>query len=159
MAYRGNAAYNASKAAVKSFTESLSHELRSRPQAANVTAHLFMCVRPVLVVVGHLLSVEFDSPGWTWTGLTAGEANQDNLDEKPPGAWTALETVQFMLDRVRSGDFYIVVPDHETRKEVDHLGIMWGAGDVVEGRPALSRWHQTYKSVFEEYVREGLSTN
>jgi NAD(P)-dependent dehydrogenase (short-subunit alcohol dehydrogenase family) len=39
----GNPAYNASKAAVKSLTESLSHELRSRPQA-NVTAHLFMYV-------------------------------------------------------------------------------------------------------------------
>lgn len=49
--YRGNAAYNASKAAVKAFTESLSHELRSRPQAANVTAHLFMCVLLVLGMV------------------------------------------------------------------------------------------------------------
>jgi len=136
----GNAAYNASKAAVKSFTESLSHELRSRPQAANVTAHLFI-------------------PGWTWTGMTAGEANQDDLEEKPAGAWTALETVQFMLDRVRTGDFYIVVPDNETRKEVDQLGMLWSAGDVVEGRPALSRWHQAYKSVFEEYLRDGLITN
>jgi NAD(P)-dependent dehydrogenase (short-subunit alcohol dehydrogenase family) len=44
---RGNAAYNASKAAVKSLTESLAYELRSRPQA-NVTAHLFMYVSVVL---------------------------------------------------------------------------------------------------------------
>jgi NAD(P)-dependent dehydrogenase (short-subunit alcohol dehydrogenase family) len=133
----GNPAYNASKAAVKSLTESLSHELRSRP-GANVTAHLFV-------------------PGWTWTGMTAGHGNQDKIDEKPPGAWTAEETVLFMLDRVRSGDFYILVPDNETRREIDQLRMLWATGDLVEGRPALSRWDQTYKSMFDEYVREGLA--
>ncbi len=40
-AYSGNAAYNASKAAVKSLTEGLAHELRETPHA-NVTAHLFV---------------------------------------------------------------------------------------------------------------------
>jgi NAD(P)-dependent dehydrogenase (short-subunit alcohol dehydrogenase family) len=40
----GNTAYNASKAAVKSLTEGLAHELRERQ--SHVTAHLFMCVRP-----------------------------------------------------------------------------------------------------------------
>lgn len=39
----GNAAYNASKAAVKSITEGLSHELRNSP-SGNVTAHLFVYV-------------------------------------------------------------------------------------------------------------------
>jgi len=134
----GNPAYNASKAAVKTLTESLAHELRSRPNV-NVTAHLFI-------------------PGYTWTGMTAGEANQDNIEEKPTGAWTAQETVQFMLERVRTGDFYILVPDNETRREMDELRIQWGAGDVVEGRPALSRWHQSYKSIFEEYIKEGLAS-
>ena len=37
----GNAAYNASKAAVKSLTEGLAHELRERPNC-EVTAHLLM---------------------------------------------------------------------------------------------------------------------
>ncbi|KAH8984717.1 NAD-binding protein [Lactarius akahatsu] len=133
----GNPAYNASKAAVKSLTESLSHELRSRPQA-NVTAHLFI-------------------PGWTWTGMTAGTGNQDKIEEKPAGAWTAQETVEYMLDRVRSGDFYILVPDNETRREVDQIRMLWQAGDLIEGRPALSRWDQTYKSMFDEYLREGLA--
>ncbi|KAH9952504.1 NAD-binding protein [Russula dissimulans] len=133
----GNAAYNASKAAVKSLTESLAYELRSRPHV-KVTAHLFI-------------------PGLTWTGLTAGQADQDNLDAKPAGAWTAEETVLYMLDHVRSGDFYIVVPDNETRREVDQLRILWGAGDIVEGRPALSRWHQTYKPMFDEYLRDSLA--
>lgn len=41
MIHRGNAAYNASKAAVKSLTEGLAHDLRNMPQA-NVTAYLMM---------------------------------------------------------------------------------------------------------------------
>ncbi|KAG6841107.1 hypothetical protein C0991_001795 [Blastosporella zonata] len=126
----GNAAYNASKAAVKSLTEGLAHELRTQPDS-NVTAHLFV-------------------PGWTYTGMTAAPS-------KPKGAWTAEETVLYMLDKVRAGDFYILVPDNETRREVDQLRIMWGAADIAEGRPPLSRWHSNYKALFEEYMKEGLA--
>ena len=75
---------------------------------------------------------------------------------KPEGAWSATETVLYMLDKVRSGDFYIICPDNETRREVDQLRIMWSAGDIVEDRPALSRWHPDYKALFEDYVKDGL---
>ncbi|KAF9533181.1 hypothetical protein CPB83DRAFT_845999 [Crepidotus variabilis] len=130
----GNAAYNASKAAVKSLTEGLAHELRER-NSESVTAHLFI-------------------PGWAWTGLTG--ANNE-LTEKPAGAWTAEETVLYMLDKVREGEFYILVPDNETKREVDQLRIMWAAADIAEGRPALSRWHQNWKALYEEYIRDGLA--
>ena len=101
-----------------------------------------------------------------------------NGNEKPAGAWTAQETVLYMvrtdsrpqhtpfgsadhrgsqLDYVRQGKFYILVPDNETRREIDQLRIMWNAGDLVEGRPALSRWHKDYKALFEDYMREGLA--
>ncbi|TBU23067.1 NAD(P)-binding protein [Dichomitus squalens] len=129
----GNPAYNATKAAVKSLTESLAHELRETTKA-NLTAHLLI-------------------PGWTWTGMTGANSGK----EKPSGAWTAQETVLYMLDKVRQGKFYILCPDNETRREVDQLRIMWGAGDVAEGRPALSRWHRDYKALFEEYIRDGLA--
>ncbi|KAF9005536.1 hypothetical protein BDQ17DRAFT_1389824 [Cyathus striatus] len=129
----GNAAYNASKAAVKSLTEGLAYELRERPDC-NVTAHLFI-------------------PGWTFTGMTGA----DGSNAKPRGAWSAEETVLYMIDKVRSGDFYILVPDNETKKEVDQLRVMWAAADVAEGRPALSRWHKDYKALFEEYMRDGLA--
>ncbi|KAF8955301.1 hypothetical protein BDZ97DRAFT_1858621 [Flammula alnicola] len=72
----GNAAYNASKAAVKSLTEGLAHELREKANC-NVTAHLFI-------------------PGWTFTGLTAASGA-----EKPAGAWTPEETVGYMLDKTK----------------------------------------------------------
>ncbi|KAF8349408.1 hypothetical protein F5887DRAFT_946004 [Amanita rubescens] len=129
----GNAAYNASKAAIKSLTESLAHELRERP-SSNVTAHLFI-------------------PGWTFTAL----AGNDGAKPKPAGAWTPEETVLYMLDKVRAGEFYIVCPDNETKRQVDQLRIMWAAADIAEGRPALSRWHPNYKALYEEYMREGLA--
>ncbi|KAI0642963.1 NAD-P-binding protein [Trametes meyenii] len=128
----GNPAYNATKAAVKSLTESLAHELRETP-AVNLTAHLFI-------------------PGWTFTGMTGASTGK----EKPAGAWSAQETVLYMLEKVRQGQFYILCPDNETRREVDQLRVMWGAGDIAEGRPALSRWHKDYKAIFEEYIRDGL---
>lgn len=129
----GNAAYNASKAAVKSLTEGLAHDLRNQP-SGNVTAHLLI-------------------PGWVWTGLTG----DDGSKEKPSGAWTPQETILYMLDHIRQGKFYILCPDNETRREVDQLRIMWAAGDVAEGRPALSRWHRDYKALFEEYIKDGLA--
>ncbi|KIO02792.1 hypothetical protein M404DRAFT_147448 [Pisolithus tinctorius Marx 270] len=128
----GNPAYNATKAAVKSLTEGLAHELRENP-SCNVTAHLFV-------------------PGWTYTGLTAPQGG-----EKPAGAWTAEEAVQYMLDGVRHGEFYIICPDNETTRDLDQLRIMWAASDVVERRPALSRWHKDWKPLYDEYVRDGLA--
>jgi len=127
----GNPAYNASKAAVKSLTESLSHELRQQP--TKLTAHLFV-------------------PGWTFTGMSAASGGT-----KPEGAWTASQTVHYMLKRARAGQFYIICPDNEATPELDKLRIMWSAGDIVEGRPALSRWHPDFKGEFEDYVTSGLS--
>lgn len=78
--------------------------------------------------------------------------------DKPAGAWSARETVLYMLDKVRAGEFYIICPDNETSHELDSLRILWGAGDVAEGRPALSRWHPDYKGLFEDYMKEGLKS-
>ena len=94
-----------------------------------------------------------NSPGWTFTSLTGA----NSLASKPAGAWSATETVQYMLDKVRSGEFYILVPDNDTKREVDQLRIMWAAADIAEGRPALSRWDVRYKALYEEYMREGLA--
>ncbi|CAE6466966.1 unnamed protein product [Rhizoctonia solani] len=127
----GNAAYNVSKAGVKVITENLSHELRAK--GTKVTAHLFV-------------------PGWTFTGMTG----SGSITEKPPGAWTAKQCVQYMLSHARDGEFYIICPDNETSEDLDRLRIRWAADDLVERRPALSRWDPLYKPLFEEYVREGL---
>ena len=68
----GDTAYNVSKAGVKVVTEALAHELRNI-EGCRVSAHLLI-------------------PGFTFTGITAGAGA-----EKPAGAWTAEQVVDFLL--------------------------------------------------------------
>lgn len=121
----GNAAYNVSKAAVKTFTEQTAHALRNVP-GSQVTAHLLI-------------------PGFTHTGLT-GRA------EKPAAAWTAQQVVDFMLAGLARDDFYILCPDHDVQRATDERRMAWAIGDIIENRPALSRWHPDYKDAFQAFM-------
>jgi len=121
----GSPAYNVSKAALKTYTEALQHELRGIP-GCKVTAHLLV-------------------PGFTFTGMSARPA-------KPPGAWSAEEVVEFMLASLKRGDFYILCPDNETSREMDEKRIQWGTDDLIGNRPALSRWDSDYKEAFAAYM-------
>ncbi|MDR7030238.1 SDR family NAD(P)-dependent oxidoreductase [Rhizobium rosettiformans] len=123
----GDPAYNVSKAGVKAFTEALQHELRNTPDC-NVSAHLLI-------------------PGFVFTGLTA-----NGRTEKPSGAWTPEETVDFMLESLVIGDFYILCPDNEVPRALDEKRIAWAAGDIIENRPPLSRWHPDYADAFKTYL-------
>ncbi|MBY0252443.1 MAG: SDR family NAD(P)-dependent oxidoreductase [Methylobacterium organophilum] len=124
----GNAPYNVSKAGVKAVTEALAHELRNR-EGCHTTAHLLI-------------------PGFVYTGLTKARG----VAEKPAGAWTPDETVAFLLERLAVGDFYILCPDNETTRAQDQKRIAWASGDIVENRPALSRWHPDYAEAFKRYM-------
>ena len=111
----GNAAYNMTKAALKSYTETLQHELRNI-EGAQVSAHLLI-------------------PGWTNTGHR----------EPKAGAWSADQVVEVMLAALERGDFYILCQDNEVTPEMDAQRIIWGAEDITKNRPPLSRWHPDYK--------------
>jgi NAD(P)-dependent dehydrogenase (short-subunit alcohol dehydrogenase family) len=123
----GDTAYNVSKAGVKVLTEALQHSLRNE-EGARLTAHLLV-------------------PGFTFTGLTAG-----GRTELPAGAWTPEQVVEFMLKAISLGDFYILCPDNEVSRELDNKRILWAAGDIVENRPPLSRWHPDYGEAFKAFL-------
>jgi NAD(P)-dependent dehydrogenase (short-subunit alcohol dehydrogenase family) len=123
----GEPAYNVTKAGVKAFTEALQHELRNT-DGCRISAHLLI-------------------PGHVFTGLTA-----RGRTEKPAGAWTPEQTVDFMIERLEAGDFYILCPDNDVPRSLDELRILWAAGDIVENRPALSRWHPDYAEAFAAFV-------
>jgi NAD(P)-dependent dehydrogenase (short-subunit alcohol dehydrogenase family) len=125
----GDPAYNVSKAGVKAFTEALQHELRNAA-GGRISAHLFI-------------------PGFVFTGLTA-----KGRTEKPAGAWTPEQTVDFMIERVTAGDFYVLCPDNDVPRKLDERRILWAAGDIVENRPALSRWHPDYAEAFAAFVKD-----
>jgi NAD(P)-dependent dehydrogenase (short-subunit alcohol dehydrogenase family) len=119
----GNPAYNASKAAVKVLTEQLAHELREA--GAPIDVHLFV-------------------PGFTYTAMIASA-----FPEKPAGAWSSDQTVAHLFDRVARGDFYILCPDNMVDRRTDARRVLWSAGDIVENRPALSRWHPDWQDSFK----------
>jgi NAD(P)-dependent dehydrogenase (short-subunit alcohol dehydrogenase family) len=123
----GNSAYNVSKAGLKAYSELLAHELRAVAGGA-VTAHLLI-------------------PGFTYTGMTA-------RAEKPAAAWTSEQVVAFMLDALAKGDFYILCPDNDVDRPTDERRMQWMADDVIQNRPALSRWHPDYAEAFQAFVRK-----
>ena len=122
----GNPAYNVSKAGVKSLTESLQHELRNTP-GAQVSAHLLV-------------------PGYTYTGLT-----RQRMSSKPDGAWLPEQVVDYMLDAITRGSFYIICPDNEVSTADDAKRMVWAAYDMAEDRPPLSRWHGGYQQMFTDF--------
>jgi NAD(P)-dependent dehydrogenase (short-subunit alcohol dehydrogenase family) len=123
----GDPAYNISKAGVKVFTEALQHELRNMP-GCKVEARLFV-------------------PGFVFTPLTA-----RGRTEKPGGAWTSEQTIDFLFKSVDRGDFYILCPDNEVGPATDAKRILWAAGDIAEKRPPLSRWHPEYADAFKDWL-------
>lgn len=123
----GNLCYNVSKAALKSYTEGLAHALRNEP-GAHVSAHLLI-------------------PGFTFTGMSGGSGS------KAPAAWTADQVVDFMIKSLARGDFYILCPDNETDRRTDERRMAWAIGDIIENRPALSRWHPDFGGAFADFLK------
>ncbi len=116
----GHTIYNVTKSAIKTYTEALEHELRAA-EGPRVTAHLLI-------------------PGWTTTGHA----------EPNPGAWMPGQVIDFMEEKLGEDAFYILCPDGEVTTEMDHKRIRWGAGDITEGRPPLSRWDAAWKDKARE---------
>jgi NAD(P)-dependent dehydrogenase (short-subunit alcohol dehydrogenase family) len=124
----GDPAYNLSKAGVKVFTEALQHHLRNLPQG-KVEARLFI-------------------PGFVFTPLAAGGRAQ-----KPDGAWTPAEVVDFLMQSLERDDFYILCPDNDVSRATDEKRIAWAAGDIIANRPPLSRWHPDHAAAFQDWLK------
>ncbi|HWO12001.1 MAG TPA: SDR family NAD(P)-dependent oxidoreductase [Polyangiaceae bacterium] len=139
----GNTPYNVSKAGVKVLSESLQHQLRNTP-GCKLSAHLLV-------------------PGWTDTAINrkaardrarlggAAGAPLAPAAPRPAGAWTAEQVVDYMLAGIAKGDFYILCPDNDVTVELDKKRIQWAAGDLIEGRPPLSRWHPEFAPLFDKF--------
>ncbi|HEY0034337.1 MAG TPA: SDR family NAD(P)-dependent oxidoreductase [Devosia sp.] len=122
----GNPAYNSTKAAVNAYTQNLERDLRER-DGGRVSAHLLI-------------------PGWTTTGDA----------EHRPGAWLPEQVIDYMEEAIGEDAFFILCPDNDTPNETDHKRILWNAMDIIENRPALSRWHPDWKDEFADFMKEPL---
>jgi NAD(P)-dependent dehydrogenase (short-subunit alcohol dehydrogenase family) len=117
----GNTVYNITKSALKTYTEGLQHELRNTA-GCKVSAHILV-------------------PGWTTTGKR----------EHKAGAWLPDQVIDVLLAALERADFYIICPDDEVSPEMDRKRVLWGATDLTENRPALSRWHPDYEGAFAKF--------
>jgi NAD(P)-dependent dehydrogenase (short-subunit alcohol dehydrogenase family) len=124
----GSAAYNVSKSGVKTLTEQLSYALAE--EAPQISVHLLV-------------------PGFTFTGIGGNTAGL----EKPPGAWSSDQVVDFMLEGVGRGDFYVLCPDNMVTREMDARRMQWAADDLIRNRPALSRWRSEFKDAFDAFMK------
>lgn len=123
----GDTAYNVSKAGIKALTEGLAHSLRNKP-GCRVTAHLLI-------------------PGFTFTRIMG-----QRLTEKPAAAWHPEQVADRLLEGIERDEFYILCQDNETSREQDEKRILWAAGDIIDNRPALSRWHPSWKAEFDSFM-------
>lgn len=128
-----NAAYSAAKAGIKVLTEQLAHELRNTV-GDRITAHLLV-------------------PGFTWTDMNF-PGMQADKDEKPAEAWTADQVIGHFIECYERGDFYIICPDNAVSPETDAKRIAWAYQDILDNRPALSRWHPAWKEAFSKWMSE-----
>jgi NAD(P)-dependent dehydrogenase (short-subunit alcohol dehydrogenase family) len=122
----GDPAYNVSKAGVKVLTEQLAYELRN-VAGCRITAHLLI-------------------PGFTHTGMTS------RGGDKPDAAWTPEQVVDFLLESIARGDFYVLCPDNSVTRDVDERRMQWAIDDVIQNRPALSRWHPDHAAAFDAFM-------
>ncbi len=125
----GGYAYNLSKAGVKAYTESLAHALRQE-EGCKLSAHLLV-------------------PGFTYTGMIA-----RFIPEKPAGAWTSEQVVEFLIESLSRGDFYVLCPDNDTPRELDEKRIQWNTDDLLKNRSALSRWDPEHEAAYNAFVKE-----
>ena len=123
----GNPAYNTSKAAVNAYTQNLARDLRERAGSL-VSAHLLI-------------------PGWTTTGEAAHR----------PGAWLPEQVIGYMEAAIAADGFFILCPDDDTPNGLDHKRILWNAMDIIENRPALSRWHPDWKDEFAAFMARDVA--
>jgi hypothetical protein len=114
---------------VKAFTEALQHELRN-------TAGL----------PGQRPSAD--------SGLCLHAADGKGTDREAGCRLDAEQTVDFMMESLEKGDFYILCPDNDVDSATDEKRIAWAAGDIIENRPPLSRWHPDWAERFKAFLKQ-----
>jgi len=145
----GNLAYNVSKAALKTYTEGLEHELRSA-EGSRLSAALLV---PGWVNTSIMLKAQRDAAAAA--GKDFDPATVFFHEAKPQaGAWMPDQVVDFMLEELEKGRFYIMCPDNDVDRATDNLRMTWTMQDITQDRPPLSRWHPDYKDAFQAFMEQ-----
>jgi short-subunit dehydrogenase len=127
---------------LKSLAEHLAHDLRT----------------PSSSIHSPSISVHLLIPGWTYTSLSGNSGptpDDEALKSKPKGAWLPSQVAEYAFEKiVEEKKFYILCPDEDVSEELDQARMRWGAEDVVDGRPPLSRWDEGWKDRARSWIEE-----
>lgn len=96
-------------------------------------------------------------PGWTFTGLSGNKpflGQGEEKKEKPKGAWTPEQVVEYAESKMADGAFYIICPDNDVTEEMDRKRMLWDRMDLVEGRPPLTRWREDWEVEAKEWMEK-----
>lgn len=105
-------------------------------------------------------------PGWVNTSIVLKllrdkatgdfDASTAPFHEAKPanGAWMPQQVVDFMIQEVDQGRFYVVCPDNDVSRETDNCRMTWTMQDITQNRAPLSRWHPDYKEKFDAFLKE-----
>lgn len=98
------------------------------------------------------LSAVRESPGMADVLVESVDVRGER-EEKPEGAWTTEQVVDFLFESLNTNDFYILCPDNDVDRATDEKRIAWAAGDIIENRPPLSRWHPDHDAAFRHWLK------
>lgn len=101
------------------------------------------------------VSVHLLVPGWTYTSLTGSKnlvSDQEAAANKPAGAWLPGQVAEYMYEKVKEKQFYIICPDGDVSEATDKARLKWATGDITEGRSPLSRWDTEWKDQASEWI-------
>lgn len=161
----GNPAYNASKAAIRSLAEHLAYDLSSTSPSTSV--HLLV---PGWTFTGLSGNEPFpDEPSAAAAAAASEtESKEEKTEEqkekerakgkraqkeKPPGAWTPAQVVDFLQAKMAQGAFYVLCPDNDVSEDLDRRRMLWAANEAVQGRAPLSRWREETRGEAEEWMK------
>merc|ERR1712151_1047781 len=121
----------------------------------------------------HMIRSALLVPGWVNTSIllkelrSQAEAKGETLDKdsvffhegKPAdGAWMPSQIINFMIEELDQGKFYIICPDNDVDRQTDNLRMTWTMQDITQDRVPLSRWHPEHKDAFTAFVDANKTT-
>ena len=76
-------------------------------------------------------------------------------EKKPEGAWWPEQVAGLLEEKMGEGAFYVLCPDNDVSVEMDRRRVLWGVGDLVEGRLPLSRWREKFGGEAKAWMEGG----
>ncbi|MFD1795909.1 hypothetical protein FQV27_02930 [Paracoccus aurantiacus] len=69
---------------------------------------------------------------------------------KPGAPWSAAQLLYCFIARLLQENFHVICPDNEVTPQLGAKRMRCATEDMIQSRPALSRWHPGWKARFAD---------